>query len=93
METIIRYAITHVNDLDSLRRITFALQAQNLCDTQEEAQAQLEYFLGPEGLVRVLSKSEMSTLRVDPVLCYTHGDPIQYYVNNDKNNGEREHTQ
>ena len=75
-----RYAITHVNADNGLRRLTFAQQARDTYETLDTALAALIAFRGPHGLPRVLKPEEVATLRVDAVECYDHGDPVRYYL-------------
>lgn len=76
---ITRFVITHCNDKDGLRRLTFGRRGDETYETQEEAEKALEAFRGPQGLHKVLSETEMTTLSVLPVDCYDHGDPTRYY--------------
>lgn len=85
----VRFVITHRSDKVGLRRLTFAQQGRHTYGTQAEANAALDTFRGPQGLCRVLSPSEMGSLRVLPVDCYGDGavepgDPIRYYFDEDE---------
>ncbi len=74
-----RFVITHVNDKDGLRRLTFAKDGRDTYETREAADAALVAFRGPRGLPKVLSVAELATLLVLDVECYDHGDPVAYY--------------
>jgi hypothetical protein len=76
-----RYAITHRSDKLGLRTFSMpANQARYHFDERAAAEAALEAFKGPNGLCKVLSPTEMKTLRVDPIECYDHGDAVGIYV-------------
>ena len=75
-----RFVISHINDKDGMRRLTFAKQGRDTYPSREEAAAALVAFQGPNGLARVLSPTEVTTLRVDEVDCYHHHDPVSYYI-------------
>jgi hypothetical protein len=75
-----RFAITHLHK-NGLRGLTLANQGRNHYDTRAEALAALAAFMNPEhGLDKVLDAAEYSTLRVDPIECYDHGDAVGIWV-------------
>lgn len=75
-----RFAITHVSDRTSLRRLTFAQQGRDTYETRADGERALAAFVVPGGLDRVLSSTELATLRVSEIECYASGDPVHYYI-------------
>lgn len=75
-ETIIRYAVTHINK-GGMRQLSLANQGRNHFDTPEAAEKWLAAFVG-EHRSR-LSGGRPETLAVRPVECYLHGDAVGIY--------------
>lgn len=78
----IRYAITQLepgdDDPDDPGR---TLTGLHLRETREEAEEYLRGLLANnsrESLLQIFPR--LDTLRVDPVRCYDHGDPVGIYV-------------
>lgn len=82
-ETVTRYVITHIPDsgpMSGIRALTFAAQGRNTYATMTEAAIALEEYRGPDGLPRVLSPTELLTLKVMPCECWAgHFDPVGVY--------------
>ena len=74
------YAVTHIpsdGPMKGMRRLTFANQGRNHCETREEAQAKLD-LLKDQLKEKILGK-DADTLEVRPVKCYDHGDAMGIY--------------
>lgn len=76
-----RYALTYVADSEpSLRTLVFGAQARDCYDSDDEASKAMCQYLGPEGLPRVLSDTELRSIRVRPVECWAStGEPCGIY--------------
>lgn len=78
-----RWVLSHIEDATGLRRLTLAMQGRRTYDTKAEAESVLRDF-GPEnpvGLCRVLSPTEMASMRVDLWPCWGgHHDPARFYA-------------
>lgn len=79
-KTTIRYGITHVEDNTKLRRVTIGMTGRGLFATKAEAEAYLNTMNTPNGLHRVLSESEIKTLKIAAIECYENGDPTRFYI-------------
>ncbi len=80
-ETVVRYVITHVHDKSGMRQLTFAQQGRWTYATMTEAILAMNTFSGPDGLPRVLSAKELTTLQVLPWTCWAgHFDPVGIYA-------------
>lgn len=78
VETVRRFATTHVSDRWGWRRLTLAQQGRETFATRAEGERALAALSGPQGLRRVLSSTECATLAVSEVECWPgHFDPIR----------------
>lgn len=83
METTTRYAITHVSMPQGkplFRRLTLSMKASATYATRGEAEAALVLMAGHNDALTSLTADERSTVRVDPVECYLHGDPVRFII-------------
>ena len=77
-----RWALTHVGE-DGLRKLTFANQGRNHFDTQQAAETRLRAVLHnnePGRLVQIYGRDFLSSVRVDQIECYGHGDAVGIYI-------------
>lgn len=76
-----RFAITHVAAADGLRVLSRANQGRNHFDTEQAGRDYLAAMLDPQtnrpGVLRsVFGPHYLTTMRVEAVECYDHGDAV-----------------
>ncbi len=74
---VTRYAITHC-DADGSRRLTFNSNARDTYATAAQAQKHLNAVCSANSadkLIGIYGPHVLDTLRVQPITCYSHGDP------------------